>query len=548
MTEASHSKRDLAAELDGLRQRLADRQASEARAAWTKAEAALDAGGGRFRVLFQSAPLGMVELDADGIVRAGNLAFLALVGRGASDIEQRPFTELVHAEDAARFEAHLQASLRDPMGAPRRLELRCVRADGSHGWTRVSIGVVPSGVEGSAVVATLVDVSASHAAEGSLRSENERLASRVAELEHRSLEHGLVSETGDLLQACRTVDEAYGVIARMGKRLFPTESGSVSVIGGATGLVEVVSTWGESRGDRLFGSDACWALRRGRPHLGQGDDPGPTCRHMPTPPEVAYVCVPMMAYGEAVGLLTLSVEAGRELTAAHQRLATTVAEHIALSLANLRLQETLRSQSIRDPLTGLFNRRYMEESLDRELRRAGRSRRPIGIIMLDLDHFKDYNDTHGHEIGDALLREVGAVLQRSIRGEDIACRYGGEEFILILPEASLPDAAQRAEQLRTAIAAIDVVHGQHAVGPLTVSLGVAIYPSHGSTGEAVVRAADMALYQAKTRGRNRVEVTRADASPVGHGPRARSTDPPADPAAGDPGIGVGDDQPRPDHQ
>lgn len=519
-------KRDLAAELDGLRQRLADRQASEARAAWTRAEAALDAGD-RFRVLFQAAPLGMVELDADGVVRAGNLAFLEFVGREARDVEQQPFTRLVHPDDVARFDEHVVAHLRDPAGAPRRVEVRCARADGSHAWTGVSTSVVPAGVEGAALVAAVVDLSASRAAEGSLRSENERLASRVADLEQRSLEHGLVSETGDLLQACRTVDEAYGVIARMGKRLFPIESGSVSVIAGVTGLVEVVATWGVARGDRLFGSDACWALRRGRPHMGQGDDAGPTCRHMPAPPEVAYVCVPMMAYGEAVGLLTLSVDAGRELTTAHQRLATTVAEHIALSLANLRLQETLRSQSIRDPLTGLFNRRYMEESLDREIRRAGRSRRPVGIIMLDLDHFKDFNDTHGHEIGDALLREVGTVLQRSIRGEDIACRYGGEEFILILPDASLPDAAQRAEQLRTAIGAIDVVHGQHAVGPLTVSLGVAIYPSHGSTGEAVVRSADAALYQAKSRGRNRAEVTRGDAWSAANPPRPHPPDAPA---------------------
>ena len=291
----------------------------------------------------------------------------------------------------------------------------------------------------------------------------------------------------------------------MGRRLFPSESGSVSVIGGRSSLAEVVASWGTPPGERLFGADACWALRRGRPHLALGEESGPICRHMPA--DGAYVCVPMMAYGEAVGLLTISVPDGTELGAAQQRLATTVAEHIALSLANLKLQETLRSQSIRDPLTGLFNRRYMEESLEREMSRAGRARRPVGIIMLDLDHFKAFNDTHGHEVGDALLREVGAVLQRSIRGEDIACRYGGEEFILILPEASLGDAAQRAEQLRQSIATIDVIHRRQAVGPVTVSLGVAIYPDHGSTSAAVLRAADAALYQAKALGRDRVEVT-----------------------------------------
>jgi diguanylate cyclase (GGDEF)-like protein len=184
----------------------------------------------------------------------------------------------------------------------------------------------------------------------------------------------------------------------------------------------------------------------------------------------------------------------------------TVAEHIALALANLKLQDTLRSQSIRDPLTGLFNRRYMEESLEREMRRAGRGRHPVGIIMLDLDHFKRFNDTFGHEAGDTLLREVGAVLQRSIRGEDIACRYGGEEFTLIMPEASLLDAAQRAEQLREAIRSMNIHHRRQQLGPVTISLGVAIYPDHGPTGDAVLRAADAALYQAKARGRDRVAI------------------------------------------
>src|ERR1041384_3945577 len=132
-------------------------------------------------------------------------------------------------------------------------------------------------------------------------------------------------------------------------------------------------------------------------------------------------------------------EKGRSVET-RQRFVMTVAEHIALALANLKLRETLRSQSIRDPLTGLFNRRYMEESLEREMRRASRGRHPVGIIMLDLDHFKKFNDSYGHDAGDALMRIVGNTLQRSIRAEDIACRYRGEGFTFILPEAALVGA------------------------------------------------------------------------------------------------------------
>jgi diguanylate cyclase (GGDEF)-like protein len=279
--------------------------------------------------------------------------------------------------------------------------------------------------------------------------------------------------------------------------------------------VEAVAVWGTPPGERFFAADECWALRRGRVHLVQDPQLGLICKHMQRPTESAHLCVPMMAQGEALGLLHLSLPHPGRLSEAKQRLAMTVAEQIALSLANLKLQETLRNQSIRDPLTGLFNRRYMEESLEREMRRAVRGRHPVGIIMLDLDHFKQFNDAFGHDAGDTLLRDVGTVLHRSIRGEDIACRFGGEEFTLIVPEASLADAAQRAEQIRESIRGLSISHRRQALGAVTVSLGVAIYPDHGPTGDAVIRAADAALYQAKALGRDRVAVNLGGTAGIG---------------------------------
>ncbi len=176
--------------------------------------------------------------------------------------------------------------------------------------------------------------------------------------------------------------------------------------------------------------------------------------------------------------------------------------------AEAALREQLRLESIRDPLTGLFNRRYMEETLARETRRAARNRHPVGIIMLDLDHFKTVNDRFGHEAGDRLLRAVGGLLSRSVRSEDIACRYGGEEFTLIMPEAALGEAAERAEAVRRAIRDLRVEYRDEVVGSVTGSLGVAVYPDHGPTGLAALAAADAALYFAKARGRDRVAVYR----------------------------------------
>lgn len=180
------------------------------------------------------------------------------------------------------------------------------------------------------------------------------------------------------------------------------------------------------------------------------------------------------------------------------------AQLVALVLDNAQLRETLRQQSIRDPLTELFNRRYMEETLERQIRRMTRHDTPLSIIMLDIDHFKKFNDNFGHPAGDALLRAMGQFLKHQVRAEDVACRYGGEEFALILPEATLEVAYQRAEVVRETVKELQVHYAGEALGPITLSLGVATFPQHGSTSEAVLKAADVALYKAKQSGRNRV--------------------------------------------
>ena len=182
---------------------------------------------------------------------------------------------------------------------------------------------------------------------------------------------------------------------------------------------------------------------------------------------------------------------------------------IGLALGNLNLREVLRVQAIRDPLTGLFNRRYMEESLERELRRAVRNQHPLGVIMLDLDHFKQLNDRSGHEAGDAVLRELSNCLQTVTREYDLVCRYGGEEFTIILPDASLDVAVKRAEKIRDTFKHLNVKYQNRDLPGGTLSLGVAGFPEHGSTTEAVLRAADAALYQAKHEGRDRVVVAGA---------------------------------------
>jgi diguanylate cyclase (GGDEF)-like protein/PAS domain S-box-containing protein len=350
---------------------------------------------------------------------------------------------------------------------------------------------------------------------GELREVNQQLARWVSELEQRNSEVLLLSEMGELLQTCLTVEEAYAVLARALPQLFAAEAGALYVRPERQDFV-AIAEWGAPV-SRTFTADDCWALRRGRTHLVASPGGGPVCGHVGAQALTGYICVPVVAQSEVLGVLhvralapnplSLAPETDREagdLVESRRRLAATVAEHVALALSNLILRETLRQQAIRDPLTNLFNRRYMEESLDRELSRAARRGSPLGVIMLDIDHFKPVNDTFGHAAGDTLLRALGALLLAHTRAEDIACRYGGEEFTLILPDSSLEDTWRRAEQLREAVKRLRVRHGGEPLDQVTISAGVASYPEHGAVPEALLRAADLALYQAKAEGRDRV--------------------------------------------
>jgi diguanylate cyclase (GGDEF)-like protein len=272
--------------------------------------------------------------------------------------------------------------------------------------------------------------------------------------------------------------------------------------------------WGDvSALTATFAPDDCWALRRGQPHGLEAGDAAMRCRHLGEARTAETLCVPLTAQHEVLGVLHLRAGAFGSAAvnpepalhlAATQALALTVVEHMALALSNLKLRETLRSQAIRDPLTGLFNRRYLEETLERELSRAARSHLPFGVIMFDLDHFKRFNDTFGHAAGDAVLREVGRFVMDQTRAGDIACRYGGEEFTLVLPECPLEVTEQRAHQLREGAKQLAAHYRDQLLGGITISLGVANFPEHGDSGEALLHLADAALYRAKRQGRDQV--------------------------------------------
>ncbi len=478
-------------------------------AARQQAEIDLRKSEEKYRRLVNEANDGFFVVDLSGTLTFANVALARIHGyESPEDLIGHKIMEFIAPamvdEVGEKFRASLQSEL-----PPEVVEAEIIRRDGTSALLEIRpVNILEDGrVVGSQGIVR--DITERSQAEATLHQVNDRLKASVAELEQRNREAMLLAESGDLLQACTTTEEANRAIGHTLPLLFPDTSGVLFIYSPSRDYLESVLAWGELPAElkqRMFEPDECWALRRGRPHRTEGLCTALPCQVMPKPDFL--LCVPLAAQGETLGVLHLRVDKSlgstHESALLNEQLAVTCAEQIALALANLRLREALRHQSIRDPLTGLFNRRAMEEVLARDIRRAERNQLPVGVIMLDLDHFKRFNDTFSHEAGDVLLRELGAFLAEHIRGGDAACRFGGEEFVLILPETTLEDTCSRAEEIREGIRGLTVAYHGQALGAITASLGVAAFPDHGTTTEALLRAADMAMYDAKTKGRNKV--------------------------------------------
>lgn len=467
----------------------------------------------RSQSIFESAPIGIAVVSPEGKFIKVNRVLCDMLGYTAEELTALTTTDVTHPDDAEQERQVLRRLARRER-ALYELDKRYVRKGGTAFWAHLTARMVHDETGQPLYWLGMVeDIDERRHAQDALREANEKLTRSLAELEQRTMRVALLTEMTDLLQSCRSLDEAYAILEGRLPELFSADAGAVYLQSASRKALEAVSAWGIGiqESERLFAPDDCWAMRRGHRHQATGL--GPFCPHLGGLKPGWAICIPMTAQGETLGVFTLASASHPETAAgggeegkgdSERLFAATVAEHVALALANLKLRESLKSQSIRDPLTGLFNRRYMEETLERELRRAERRQAPVGIVMFDIDYFKRFNDTNGHLAGDAMLRALGEFLQANFRGEDIVCRYGGEEFVLILPEAPIEAIAKRAEALRERVKVLHVPYRGALLGGVSLSLGIAEFPRHGSTAEAVLRAADAALYQAKTGGRDRV--------------------------------------------
>lgn len=344
-----------------------------------------------------------------------------------------------------------------------------------------------------------------HSFRRSLR-ETRRREVAMADSERTTLRVEQLFGMTSMLQNAPDRRDANEVLRATAVRLLPGHSGRLYVFNNSQDRLELSTVWGQPGGapppDCLAPSD-CWAMKGGKPHLNL-DDPGTLrCRHPAE--EAASLEIPMAAGGQVYGLLVIGAGQHAAAAAALDRIRPTamaLADAMSLALSSMALRDQLRNQAIRDPLTGLYNRRFLDETLERLGLDARRRRAPLAAIMIDLDHFKRLNDQHGHAAGDTVLRGVSLAILATLRTTDIACRYGGEELAVLLPDCPREMAMAKAEQLRTAIAGL-------APGPsgatVTASLGVSVIPDACSTAAELLTSADAALYKAKKNGRNRVE-------------------------------------------
>ena len=434
-------------------------------------------------------------------------AYEEIWGRPRQEVYDRPsaWIESVHPDERERagiFFAQVTQSTQSKMS------YRIVRPDGSVRWIESRRFPVQ---DDKGKIIRVVGIAEDTTVR---REKDERLEVALEELKAQAQGAAKLAELVDILQSCQNAEEALDITGSVLQGILQPTSGALFITSPSRDIVEMATSWGDVLGtEKVFRPDDCWALRRGKVHQVEDSGSPLRCAHVRKSSSNGYLCVPLVAQGETLGVLYAEnlcdapdsiPQAGLHRAQVLERQATAVGERISLALANLRLREVLRGQSIRDPLTGLFNRRFMEESLERELRRADRGKQELALLMLDIDHFKSFNDTFGHPAGDALLRALGKLLKETTRGQDVACRYGGEEFAFVLAGASLDAARKRAELLREEIKQLNVRHGGQLLGAVTLSIGIAVFPGSGENPGQLVKAADEALYRAKEEGRDRV--------------------------------------------
>ena len=388
------------------------------------------------------------------------------------------------------------------------IEHRIVWPNGTVRWVAETGDVIRDGNNRAVrMIGILQDITARRQAEEALRQSNKQLAASLSTLQIHTQDLTHINEMNEILQTCLREEEIHQVFGHMAQTLALGSGGMLALLRPPGRTLHSAATWGDTSGmDTLFLLDDCWGIRRGQAYEPAMSHPGLRCTHFHPSPDHITLCHPLVVQGEALGLITVRANAdiGEAAWQRIRQLSVTLGEALKLALSNIRLREALREQAIRDPLTGLFNRRYLDETLPRDLHAHLREDQPLALAILDLDNFKHYNDTWGHEAGDLVLIEVSRILREHLRASDIACRFGGEELVAVMPGAELQEARDRIARIADLLRNAEIHTDSRPLPAVTFSAGIALAPLHGDNADALLRAADQALYAAKQAGRDRI--------------------------------------------
>ena len=460
-----------------------------------------------FKTLAEDAPVTLWLTDTQGNAIFTNNQYKNFIGR--EKVEQqggKAWFNALHPDDREycldifkdAFESH-KAFI---------MEYRLKRRDGEyrhfidHGEPYIDNHGAFAGFVGSST-----DITEQKLSEDELKKSHDEMTQYNYEMQ-------LINQLNSYLQVCRTVDETYPIVSYYAEQIFPDCDGALFLFNDSKTLVEAKSKWGNQDTTEVpvISPDDCWSLRQGKTHTTLDNDARLRCNHV-VESITNYICEPIIAQGDMLGMLHVefteqeyeSEEDKKQHIDSRKRLTKITADNLALSLVSLKLREALQNQSVKDPLTQLFNRRYMEESLEREIHRCVRATSGLGVIMADVDHFKKFNDQFGHDAGDLVLIEFANLLKNKFRTSDIICRYGGEEFFIIMPMASKQIVLQRAEDIRQSLKSLKIFAKDVELPQVTSSFGVSyISGSTVVSVEKLLKAADVALYQSKKDGRDKV--------------------------------------------
>ncbi len=464
--------------------------------------------------IIDAIPDAMLTINRAGVITEVNHALETLFGYAQKELLGQQMEILIPEPYRSRHPAHRENYFKSPRVRPMGINMELFGQQKNGHIFSIEISLSPlTTTQGQFAIAIIRDISA-RVQQTTLLQEKEKAlteANNKLEIEKHNLDISnkkgfLLTELSETLIACKNQDEMIIAISSYASKILDFSKGALYLFNSSHKYLEATSTWGEpDKYEQIITPKECWAIRRGIIHETNASEAGVICDHIKNPKQkLSYICIPVTAQNEVFGLMYTEIEIANDHHARlieYHLLINMVSNTVALAIANINLRNLLHNQSIHDALTGLYNRRFLDEFLMKQLFYAQRQKSTLAVIMFDLDDFKKINDTHGHEVGDIILEKLGHLMTHMTRAADVICRYGGEEFVCILQNCSLILAKKRAEEFRREI--------QHITkGPfppeVTISLGISMYPADGAMANELIEKADKALYESKKTGKNKV--------------------------------------------